>query len=47
MLDNRQEVTDAFKTGIFPYADGFQTEEESEEESEKESEEESDEQHDF
>ena len=33
MLNNRQEVIDAFKTGIFPYADGFQIKEESEEES--------------
>ena len=24
MLNNRQEVIDAFKTGIFPYIDGFQ-----------------------
>ena len=32
MLNNRQEVIDAFKTGIFPYADGFQIKEESEEE---------------
>ena len=35
MLNNRQEVTDAFKTGIFPYIDGFQITEESEEESEE------------
>ena len=33
LLNNRQEVIDAFKTGIFPYADGFQIKEESEEES--------------
>ena len=32
MLNNRQEVIDAFKTGIFPYIDGFQIKEESEEE---------------
>ena len=33
----RQEVINAFKTDIFPYADGFQIEEESkEEESEEE-----------
>ena len=24
MLNDRQEVIDAFKTGIFPYIDGFQ-----------------------
>ena len=24
LLNNRQKVTDAFKTGIFPYTDGFQ-----------------------
>ena len=24
LLNNRQEVIDAFKTGIFPYIDGFQ-----------------------
>ena len=35
LLNNRQEVIDAFKTGIFPYIDGFQIKEESEEESEK------------
>ena len=34
LLNNRQEVNDAFKTGIFPYEDGFQIKEESEEESE-------------
>ena len=28
MLNNRQEVIDAFKTGIFPYIDGFQIKEE-------------------
>ena len=32
MLSNRQEVIDAFKTGIFPYIDGFQIKKESEEE---------------
>ena len=36
LLNNRQEVTDAFKTGIFPYIDGFQIKEETEEESEEE-----------
>ena len=36
LLNNRQEIIDAFKTGIFPYIDGFQIKEESEEESEKE-----------
>ena len=40
MLNNRQEVIDTFKAGIFPYIDGFQIKEESEEESEKKSEEE-------
>ena len=35
MLNNRQEVTDAFKTGIFPYIDEFQIKEESEEELEE------------
>ena len=30
MLNNRQEVTDAFKTGIFAYIDGFQIKEEDE-----------------
>ena len=35
MLNNRQEVINAFKTGIFPYIDGFQIKEESEEESEE------------
>ena len=39
LLNNRQEVIDAFKTGIFPYIDGFQIKEESEKESEEESEE--------
>ena len=39
LLNNRQEVTDAFKTGIFPCIDGFQKKEEPEEESEEESEE--------
>ena len=37
MLNNRQEVIDAFKTGIFPYIDRFQIKEESEEELEDES----------
>ena len=32
LLNNRQEVIDAFKTGIFPYIDGFQIKEESEKE---------------
>ena len=40
LLNNRQEVIDAFKTGIFPYIDGFQKKEKTEEESEEESEEE-------
>ena len=40
MLNNRHKVIGAFKTGIFPYIDGFQIKEESEEESEKKSEEE-------
>ena len=40
MLNNRQEVIDAFKIGIFPYKDGFQIKEESKEESEEELEEE-------
>ena len=35
-----QEVIDAFKTGIFPYIDGFQIKQEVEEESEEKSEEE-------
>ena len=39
MLNNRQEVIDAFKTGIFPYTDGFHIKEISEEESKEESEE--------
>ena len=43
MLNKRQEVIDAFKTGIFSYIDGFQIKEESEEESEQETEEESEE----
>ena len=38
MLNNRQEVIDAFKTGVFPYIDLFQIKEKSEEESEEESE---------
>ena len=40
LLNNRQEVIDAFKIGIFPYKDGFQIKEESKEESEEELEEE-------
>ena len=32
LLNNRQEVIDAFKTGIFPYIDGFQIKEEDESE---------------
>ena len=36
MLNNRQEVIDAFKTDIFPYIDGFQKNEKSEEELEAE-----------
>ena len=43
MLNNRQEVIDTFKAGIFPYIDGFQIKEESEEELEEELEEESEE----
>ena len=43
MLNKRQEVIDAFKTGIFSYIDGFQIKEESEEESEQETEEQSEE----
>ena len=35
LYNNRQEVINAFKTGIFPYKDGFQIKEESEEESQK------------
>ena len=35
LLNNRQEVIDAFKTGIFPYIDEFQIKEESEEELEE------------
>ena len=31
LLNMRQEVIDRFKTGIFPYIDGFQIKEESEE----------------
>ena len=37
LFNNRQEVIDAFKTGIFPYIDRFQIKEESEEELEDES----------
>ena len=37
LFNNRQEVIEAFTTGIFPYIDGFQIEEESEEESVKKS----------
>ena len=33
LLNNRQEVINAFKTGIFPYIDGYQIKKESEEES--------------
>ena len=36
LLNNRQEVINAFKTGIFLYIDGFQIKEESKEESEEE-----------
>ena len=43
LLNNRQEVIDAFKTAIFPYIDGFQIREELEEELGEESEEESEE----
>ena len=35
ILNNKQEVIDAFKRGTFPYIDGFQIKEESEEESEE------------
>ena len=35
LLNDRQEVIHAFKTGIFPYIDGFQIKEESEEELEE------------
>ena len=35
MLNNWQGVINAFKTGIFPYIDGFQIKEESEEEEDK------------
>ena len=35
MLNNRQEVINAFKTSIFPYIDGFQIKEESKEEEEE------------
>ena len=38
LFNNRQEVIEAFTTGIFPYIDGFQIEEESEEEPKEESE---------
>ena len=41
LLNNRQDVIDAFKTGIFPYIDGSRIKKESEEESGGESEEES------
>ena len=37
LLNNRQEVIDAFKRSIFPYIDGFPIKEKSEEESEEES----------
>ena len=33
LLNNRQEVIDSFKTGIFPSIDGFQVKDESEEKS--------------
>ena len=36
MSDNRQEVIDAFKTGIFSYIYGFQVKKKSDEESDKE-----------
>ena len=36
LLNKRQEVIDAFKTGIFPYIDGFKIKEESEEEESEE-----------
>ena len=39
MLNNRQEVINTFKTGIFPYIDGFEKKVQSKEESEEESEE--------
>ena len=39
LLNNRQEVIDAFRTGIFSYIDRFQRKIESEEESKEESEE--------
>ena len=35
MLNNRQDVINTLKTGMFPYIDGFQIKEKSEEESEK------------
>ena len=35
LLNNRQEVINAFKTSIFPYIDGFQIKEESKEEEEE------------
>ena len=38
LFNNRQEVIEAFKKGIFPYIDGFRIEEESEEEPKEESE---------
>ena len=43
LLNNRQDVIDAFKTGIFPYIDGSRIKKESEEASGGESEEESEE----
>ena len=43
LLNNRPEVIDAFKIGIFLYIDGFQIKEESDDELEEESEEESEE----
>ena len=41
LLNNRQDVIDAFKTGIFPYIDGSRIKKESDEKSGGESEEES------
>ena len=35
MLNDKQEVINAFKIGIFPYIDGSQTKKESEEESDE------------
>ena len=36
MLNNRKEVIDTIKAGIFPYINGFKIKDESEEESEEE-----------